>query len=47
MSPVNSEQKQLLFDFCLGLTSEKQTAEAEALISSSKEAAEILSGLEQ
>jgi len=45
MSPLNNEQKQLLFDYCIGLTSQKETAEAEALISSNKEAAEIHSKL--
>ena len=45
MIPLNSEQKQLLFDYCIGLTSKNQAAEAEALISSNKEAAEIHSKL--
>jgi len=45
MSPLNNEQKQLLFDYCIGLTSQKETAEAEALISTNKEAAEIHSSL--
>ena len=45
MSPLNNQQKQLLFDYCIGLTSEEQTAEAEALISSNDEAAEIHSKL--
>jgi len=45
MSPLNNEQRQLLFDYCIGLTSQKETAEAEALISSNKEAAEISSTL--
>jgi hypothetical protein len=45
MSPLNNEQKQLLFDYCIGLTSQKETAEAEALISSNKEAAKIHSKL--
>lgn len=45
MSPVNNEQKQLLFDYCIGFTSQKETDEAEALISSNKEAAEIHSRL--
>jgi len=46
MSSINNEQKQLLFDYCVGLTSQKQTAEAEALISSNQEAAEIHSRLQ-
>jgi len=41
MIPLNSEQKQLIFDYCLGLTSPEQTAEAKTLISSSKQAAVI------
>jgi len=45
MSPLNNEQKQLLFDYCIGLTSQKETAEAEALISTNREAAEIHSRL--
>ena len=45
MSPLNNQQKQLLFDYCIGLTSEEQTAEAQALISSNDEAAEIHSKL--
>jgi hypothetical protein len=45
MSPLNNHQKQLLFDYCIGLTSEKETAEAEDLISDSEEAADIHSKL--
>ncbi len=45
MSPLNNQQKQLLFDYCIGLTSEEQTAEALVLISASEEAAEIHSKL--
>ena len=41
MNPLNNEQKELLFDYCIGLTSQKETDEAEALISSNQEAAEI------
>lgn len=46
MSSINNKQKQLLFDYCVGLTSQEQTAEAEALISSNQEAAEIHSRLQ-
>jgi hypothetical protein len=46
MTPLNNEQKQLLFDYCLGLTSEEETAEVETLISSNEEAAEIRSRLQ-
>ena len=45
MSPLNNEQKQLLFDYSIGLTSEEEATEAEALISSNEEAAEIHSKL--
>ncbi|MFC1738635.1 hypothetical protein ACFL1G_06270 [Planctomycetota bacterium] len=45
MNPLNDEQKQLVFDFCIGLTTEKQTSEAEELISSNKIAAKIYSEL--
>ncbi len=41
MSSLSNEQKQLLFDYCLGLTSEKEAAEAKALFFSNEEAAEI------
>ena len=45
MIPLKSEQKQLLFDHCIGLTIREKNAEAEALISSNQEAAEIHSKL--
>ena len=45
MRPLDEHQKQLLFDYCIGLTSGKQAAEAEALISSNKQAGEISSKL--
>ena len=45
MRPLKNEQKQLLFDYCIGLTSQKETTEAEALISTHNEAAEIHSKL--
>jgi len=41
MIPLNRGQRELLFDYCMGLTSQEQTAEAEALISSNEEANEI------
>jgi len=41
MIPLKSDQKQLIFDYCLGLTSPDQTTEVEALISSNEQAAEI------
>lgn len=45
MTELNNQQKQLLFDYCLGLTSEEVTAEAEHLIATNKQAAEIQSKL--
>ena len=45
MTQLNNEQKQLLFDYCLGLTAENETAEAQALIASNEQAAEIHSKL--
>ncbi len=41
MNPLNNEQKELLFNYCIGLTSQKETDEAEALILSNQEAAGI------
>ena len=41
MSSVGNDQKQLLFDYSFGLTSESESARAQALISSNEEAAEI------
>jgi hypothetical protein len=41
MSPLNNQQKQLLFDYCIGLTSQEQNDQIQALISSSNDAAEI------
>lgn len=45
MTVLSNQQKQLLFDYCLGLTSEKETSEAERLIASNEQAAEIHSKL--
>lgn len=45
MKPLNSEQKQLLFDYCIDLTSPEQNSKAEALISSNEEAVTIHSRL--
>ena len=46
MTPLSSEQKELLFDYCMGLASPEQIVEAQALISSNQEAAEIHSKLQ-
>ncbi|UCG58399.1 MAG: hypothetical protein JSU70_02620 [Phycisphaerales bacterium] len=45
MNSLSDQQKELLFDYCLGLTSEEQNAEVEGLISHSQEAAELQSRL--
>jgi hypothetical protein len=45
MIPLNSDQKQLIFDYCLGLISPEQTAEAKALITSNKQAQVIHANL--
>ena len=47
MSSLSLYQKQLLFDYCMGLTSENETALARGLISSSNCAAEINKGLQR
>ena len=41
MIPLNSEQKQFIFDYCFGLTSQEQNVEAEVLISSNEQASVI------
>ena len=41
MKLLKKRQKELLFDYCLGITSEKEEDIAEVLISSNKEAVEI------
>ena len=38
MSSLNNEHKQLLFDYCIGLTSQEQSEKAKLLISENKEA---------
>ena len=45
MQPLSDKQKQLLFDYSLDFTTEDETAQAEALVSNSNEAAEIYSKL--
>jgi hypothetical protein len=45
MRSLSNQQKQLLFDYCIGLTSPEETAEVELLISSNKEAAELYAKL--
>jgi hypothetical protein len=45
MSPLSHNQKELIFDYSIGLTSQEQTAEVKMLISTNQEAAEIYSRL--
>ncbi len=46
MSSVGNDQKQLLFDYSFGLTSESESTQAQALISSNEDAAKIYSHLQ-
>ena len=41
MTPLNGQQKQLLFDYSMGLTSQRDSAEAERLLATHQEALEI------
>ena len=45
MTQLNTQQKQLLFDYCVGLTTEKEASETRQLISSNEQASEIHSNL--
>jgi hypothetical protein len=45
MIPLTREQKELIFDYCMGLASKEQIAEAETLIGSNQEAQKIHSKL--
>ena len=46
MTPLNDHQKQLLFDYSLGLTTERENDEAEALIAASDEAVELYQSMQ-
>ncbi len=41
MTPLSDQQKQLLFDYSLGLTSSRQTADAQKLLSQNQEAVDL------
>ena len=41
MTPLDDHQRQLLFDYSLGMTSRSETAEAQRLLGSNQEAAEL------
>ena len=45
MSPLNNSQKELLFDYCLGLTTENESVQAQELIFSNEQAAGIYESL--
>lgn len=45
-APLSKDQKQLIFDYSIGLTSQDQTAEVQTLIAANEEAAEIHRRLE-
>ncbi len=45
MQSLTNEQKQLVFDYSLDLTTEEETTQAEKLIANNEEAAEIQSKL--
>jgi hypothetical protein len=47
MTPLSDQQKQLLFDYSMGLTSDREAAEAEKLLSWNEEAAELHRTLQQ
>ncbi len=47
MTPLTEQQEQLLFDYCMGVTSEQQTAEAQELIFSQEQAAEFCDKLKK
>ena len=46
MISLSNQQKELLFDYCIGLASEEEVSQAKILISSSKEAAETYAKLQ-
>ncbi len=43
MTSLNDQQKTLLFDYCMGITSETETIQAESLIATNEQAAELSS----
>jgi prepilin-type processing-associated H-X9-DG protein len=45
MISLNQQQKQLLFDYCIGLTSEQETAQAQELVFSNGEAAKFVASI--
>ena len=45
MISLNNQQKELLFDYCMGLTSEQETAEAQELVFSNEQAAKFVTSI--
>jgi prepilin-type processing-associated H-X9-DG protein len=45
MISLNSQQKELLFDYCMGLTSEQESAQAQELVFSNEEAAKFVTSI--
>ena len=45
MISLNDHEKQLIFDYCMGLTTQEQNAEAELLVNSNKQAEQICQSL--
>jgi len=45
MTPLNEQHKELLFDYCLGQTSEPETAQAQELVFSNEQAAKFVTSL--
>ena len=41
MTPLNDQQRQLVLDYALGMTSERESDEAERLLASNEEAAQL------
>lgn len=45
MIPLNNQQKELLFDYCIGLTSEQETAQAQELVFANEQAAKFVASI--
>ncbi|MGA2071333.1 MAG: hypothetical protein ABSG97_08275, partial [Sedimentisphaerales bacterium] len=45
MISLNSQQKELLFDYCLGITSETESSQAQELVFSNEQAAKFVTSI--
>ena len=45
MMSINNQQKELLFDYCLGITSEEESSKAQELIFSNEQAAKFVTSI--